>query len=162
LVGLLVAAPLLIASAWPDSAPAHPLGNFTINHLSQVRIDQRAVEVHYILDQAEIPTFEEIQRFDRNGDGAISGSEQPPLLAHQAAEIAPNLERLAAGHAIPLGAPRDPSLTFPAGQGGLSLTRVEASFAATLPARTGSVELHDSTYDGRVGWKAIQVLPGER
>src|SRR5262249_4346718 len=114
------------------------------------------------LDQAEIPTFQEIQRFDRNGDGAISGGEQPPLLAHKLAEIAPNLELLADGHAIPLGAPRDPSLTFPAGQGGLSLTRVEASFAATLPARTGSVELHDSTYDGRVGWKAIQVLPGER
>ena len=60
----------------PSPASAHPLGNFTINHLSQVRISSDRVEVHYILDQAEIPTFQERQRFDSDGSGAIEGPER--------------------------------------------------------------------------------------
>jgi nickel/cobalt transporter (NicO) family protein len=145
----------------PGSASAHPLGNFTVNHLSQVRISQGSVEVHYILDQAEIPTFQEIQRFDRDGDGAISGSEQAPLLAHKLSEITPGLELSADGRPVGLGAPQEATLSFPAGQGGLSLTRVEASYIAQVPAAARRVELDDQTYGDRVGWKAIQILPGE-
>src|SRR5262249_52765495 len=129
-------------------------------HLSQVRISQGSVDVHYILDQAEIPTFQELQRFDQDGDGAISGSEQAPLLAHKLDEIAPNLELTVDGRRVPLGAPVNPTLAFPEGQGGLSLTRVEASFVAAVPGVPRRVELHDDTYGDRVGWKAIQILSG--
>ena len=145
----------------PGAASAHPLGNFSINHLSQVRISQGSVEVHYILDQAEIPTFQELQSFDRDGDGAITGQEQGPLLERKLAEIRPDLRLAVDGRAVDLGALRQSSLAFPAGQGGLSLTRVEASFAAAIPPGRHRIELHDDTYPGRVGWKAIQVLPGE-
>jgi nickel/cobalt transporter (NicO) family protein len=160
LAGTALAA-LIVLSAFAGTAPAHPLGNFTVNHLSQVRISERSVEVHYILDQAEIPTFQETQRFDQDGDGAIDGSERTPFLADKLAEISPDLELTADGNAVPLGAPRDPTLSFPDGQGGLSLTRVEASFVAAIPAAAHRVELHDETYGDRVGWKAIEVLPGE-
>ena len=45
----------------PSARPprAHPLGNFSINHLVEVRISTHRVDLHYILDQAEIPTFQE-------------------------------------------------------------------------------------------------------
>jgi nickel/cobalt exporter len=148
-------------AGFPGSASAHPLGNFTVNHLSQVRISQGAVELHYILDQAEIPTFQEIQRFDADGDGAIAGSERGPLLAAKLAEIAPDLKLRVDGRQVPLGTPHDSSLEFPRGQGGLSLTRVEATFTAAIPAAARRVELRDETYSDRVGWKAIQVQPGE-
>src|SRR5262249_30269544 len=36
----------------------------------------------------------------------------------------------------------------------------EASFAAAVPGVPRRVELHDDTYGDRVGWKAIQILPG--
>jgi nickel/cobalt exporter len=156
-----VAVAAVAAMLLPGGASAHPLGNFSINHLSQVRISQGSVEVHYILDQAEIPTFQEIQSFDRDGDGAITGPEQGPLLERKLAEIRPELGLAVDGRAVDLGAPLQSSLAFPAGQGGLSLTRVEASFAAAIPPGPHRVELHDDTYPGRVGWKAIQVLPGE-
>jgi nickel/cobalt exporter len=159
LVGLFVGVVLLASPLWPDGASAHPLGNFTINHLSQVRISQGSVEVHYILDQAEIPTFQETQRFDRNGDGSITGAEQAPLLAHKLDEIAPALRLEVDGRMVALGPPRDPSLTFPPGQGGLKLTRVEATFLASLSEPPRNVQFHDDSYRGRVGWKAIQVLP---
>jgi nickel/cobalt exporter len=152
---------LLALVTLPDTASAHPLGNFTINHLSQVSISRDQVGVHYILDQAEIPTFQEIQRFDRNGDGAISGPETAPVLQHKLAEIALGLQLAVDGRPVRLGAPRSPSLTYPPGQGGLSLTRLEASFVAAIPAGAHQVQLHDDTYLDRVGWKAIQVLPGQ-
>ena len=60
------AASLLALGAAVTASPAlaHPLGNFTTNQLAQVRIDERQARVHYVLDQAEIPTFQQIQRFD--------------------------------------------------------------------------------------------------
>jgi ABC-type nickel/cobalt efflux system permease component RcnA len=41
------------------------------------------------------------------------------------------------------------------------LTRVEATFVAAIPSGTHRVQLHDDTYGDRVGWKAIQILPGQ-
>jgi ABC-type nickel/cobalt efflux system permease component RcnA len=151
----------MIAVLLPGAVSAHPLGNFTINHLSQVRISQESVEIHYILDQAEIPTFQEIQQFDRDGDGAISGAERGPLLERKLGEVAAELRVTVDGSDVPLGPPRAPTLSFPPGQGGLSLTRVEASFAASIPPGEHRVQVHDDTYGDRVGWKAIEVLPGE-
>ena len=54
---------LLLASvatlALAATAGAHPLGNFTINHLSRVTVSADRVDVGYVIDQAEIPTFQE-------------------------------------------------------------------------------------------------------
>jgi nickel/cobalt transporter (NicO) family protein len=149
------------AAFMASGAMAHPLGNFTTNQLAQVRIDERQVRVHYVLDQAEIPTFQEIQRYDRDGDGAISGPERGPLLEHKLAEIAPGLRLTVDGRTVPLATPRASTLAFPPGQGGLALTRVEASFSAAVPPGSHRVAVHDDTYSDRVGWKAIQIVPGE-
>jgi ABC-type nickel/cobalt efflux system permease component RcnA len=156
-----VAAASIVMGLLPGDVSAHPLGNFTVNHLSQVRISQGSVEVHYILDQAEIPTFQETQRFDRNGDGAITGPEREPLLQQKLAEIAPDLRLTVDGRVVPLDSPRAATLAFPPGQGGLSLTRVETSFMAAIPPGAHRIQLHDDTYGDRVGWKAIEILPGE-
>jgi nickel/cobalt exporter len=160
LVGL-VAGASIVMGLLPGDASAHPLGNFTVNHLSQVRISQGSVEVHYILDQAEIPTFQETQRFDRNGDGAITGPEREPLLQQKLAEIAPDLRLTVDGRVVPLDSARAATLAFPPGQGGLSLSRVETSFVAAIPPGAHRIQLHDDTYGDRVGWKAIEILPGE-
>ena len=40
-------------------AAAHPLGNFSENHLTRVTVSADRLDLHYILDQAEIPTFQE-------------------------------------------------------------------------------------------------------
>jgi ABC-type nickel/cobalt efflux system permease component RcnA len=147
--------------AAPRPAVAHPLGNFTVNQLSQVRIDHDDVRVHYVLDQAEIPTFQQLQRYDANGDGEIEGSsEERRVLESLLTEISSGLELRADGRTVPLGSPQRPRLSFPPGQGGLSLTRVEASFAVRLPAATRHVELTNGAFSDRIGWNAIQVLSG--
>jgi nickel/cobalt transporter (NicO) family protein len=141
-------------------ATAHPLGNFTTNQLAQVRIDEGQARVHYVLDQAEIPTFQQIQRFDASGNGTIEGAEREPLLDSELAEISSGLELTADGQPLRLGPPRHHKLSLPSGQGGLLLTRIEADLSAPLPRNVRRVELVNRAFAGRIGWRAIQILPG--
>ena len=55
---LLVAGLVVFA---PRDVLAHPMGNFSISHFAGLRIEAGAVEIRYILDLAEIPTFQEMQ-----------------------------------------------------------------------------------------------------
>ena len=52
---LLAVAAALLA---PAAASAHPLGNFTINRFSRVEVSGHRLYVLYVLDLAEIPTFQ--------------------------------------------------------------------------------------------------------
>ncbi len=98
---------------------AHPLGNFTTNQLAQVRIDERQARVHYVLDQAEIPTFQQIQRFDASGNGTIEGAERGPLLDSVLAEISSGLELTADGRRVAVGRRRGiPGSAFPLARAG--------------------------------------------
>jgi nickel/cobalt transporter (NicO) family protein len=139
---LAVAAVAVLAIA--PAASAHPLGNFTINHLSTVSIGSERVQVAYVVDQAEIPTFQERGK---------------PVLARKRAEAARGLVLTVDGRRVPLALAPGGRLSFPAGQGGLRTTRVELLLTARVrdPRR---VELHDLTFPGRLGWKAIVVRPG--
>ena len=55
-IGLTLIAAVLAA---PTTAHAHPLGNFSVNHVTTVRISDDEVRLRYLLDQAEIPTVQE-------------------------------------------------------------------------------------------------------
>lgn len=144
-----------------DAAAAHPLGNFTINQLAQVRIDRTQARVHYVLDQAEIPTFEQLKRFDADGSGRIdTPAEESEVTRDLMGEISAGLSLAANGRPVELRAVGTPALSFPPGQGGLALTRLEADFAARLPAATRHVELANDAFAGHIGWDAIQIVPG--
>jgi nickel/cobalt exporter len=129
------------------AASAHPLGNFSINHLSEVAISSDRVSVHYILDQAEIPTFQE------------RGLGRERVLERKRAEIAHGLQLKVDGRRVPLVVQRGARISFPPGQGGLKLTRVELALSA--PIQTAKrVTFSDQTFPGRVGWKDVIVQPG--
>jgi nickel/cobalt exporter len=145
LAGVLALAVLGLAS---PAAMAHPLGNFSVNHLTKAKVSSDRVEVLYILDQAEIPTFQE--------------RDQPrsELLADKRAEVARGLSLSVDGRAVPLEPASPAKLTNPKGQGGLLTTRLELALWAAVdsPRR---VDLEDRTFTDRVGWKAIVAEPGE-
>jgi ABC-type nickel/cobalt efflux system permease component RcnA len=130
-----------------DSASAHPLGNFSINHLSRVSVSADHVDVHYVLDQAEIPTVQE---------RSLSRAE---VLARKRAELSRRLVLLVDGRRVALAQAGPARLSFPPGAGGLKTTRVELSLRAAVdhPRR---VELRDGTFPGRIGWKAVVSEPG--
>src|SRR3954465_6614531 len=52
----IVAVTLLLTA---QGAGAHPLGNFTVNRYARVELSTDVVRVYYVLDEAEIPTFQE-------------------------------------------------------------------------------------------------------
>jgi nickel/cobalt transporter (NicO) family protein len=143
---LLGAVASLAALTVPAAAGAHPLGNFSINHLTQVSVSRDRIDLRYVLDQAEIPTFQERGRSDS------------AVLAAKGAEVARHLAVTVDGRPIGL-AVTGASLTHPPGQGGLPLTRVELSLRAAVRS-FGRVSVHDGTFPGRVGWKAIVARPG--
>jgi ABC-type nickel/cobalt efflux system permease component RcnA len=137
---------LLLATAAP--AAAHPLGNFSFNHLTYVSASSDRIELRYVLDQAEIPTFQE------RGD---SGAQ---VLAAKRAEVLGHLTVTADGRRVPLRALPGATISHPPGQGGLRLTRVELPLEAGT-ANPRAVTVHDGTFAGRVGWKAIVPRPGQ-
>jgi ABC-type nickel/cobalt efflux system permease component RcnA len=139
-----VAAVLAITAA---PAAAHPLGNFSTNHLTVVRVGADRIDVRYILDLAEIPTFRERD---------VPAAERLARLR----------ERVRSGVGVTVGGrpvalrPRGPGrLGLRPGQAGLSTTRAEVLLGARVAAR-GGVVVRDETYPGTVGWRAVVVRPG--
>jgi ABC-type nickel/cobalt efflux system permease component RcnA len=144
LVALMIFVALALSAAEAD---AHPLGNFTVNHLTQVAVADTGVQLRYILDIAEIPTFQ--ARHETRA--------QILQRAHQ--EIARRLVVTVDGRRVALRSAGTALLSFPRGQGGLNTTRIELSLRA--PA-TGArvVQLHDATYPDRLGYTALVARPG--
>src|SRR5215468_714367 len=56
-------------------ALAHPLGNFTINHFARIESGVASARIRYVVDLAEIPTFQESQKADLDRDGNLSEAE---------------------------------------------------------------------------------------
>jgi nickel/cobalt transporter (NicO) family protein len=135
-----------LVSATP--AAAHPLGNFSVNHLATVSVSSDRVDVRYVLDQAEIPTVQE------------RGVGRAEVLRRKLAEVRRGLALSVDGRPAELRPVGEPKLTFPPGAGGLATTRLELSLHASVrdPRRVG---LQDQTFPGRVGWRAIVSAPGE-
>jgi nickel/cobalt exporter len=138
---------LLVLAVVPGVASAHPLGNFSVNHLAEVSVSSDRVDVRYVLDQAEIPTFQERDLSDAT------------VLARKRAEVEKRLVLTVDGRRVPLAAAGEPVLTHPDGAGGLRTTRLELRLRATVSS-PGRVVVRDDTFPGRVGWHAVVPRPG--
>ena len=132
----------------PGAATAHPLGNFTVNHLDVIRVSEDRVDVRWILDQAEIPTFRERDRSPAD------------VLAAKRAEALRGLELVVDGRRVALRPAGSGSIEMPPGQGGLRTTRVELLFTAAADGAR-DVRLRDATFPDRLGWRGMIVAPGE-
>jgi len=137
------AAAVLAGLALPALASAHPLGNFTINRFSRIEVSGPRIYVLYVLDMAEIPTYQ-AGRIDARG---------------YARRIAANARLEVDGRRTSL-VPLRTALAHPRGAAGLRTTRLEVILAGpNLPGRV-SVSYHDNNYKDRIGWKEIVVGAG--
>jgi ABC-type nickel/cobalt efflux system permease component RcnA len=132
------------------NAQAHPLGNFTINRFSRIEPSGNRLYVLYVLDLAEIPTFQAKSAVSAEGEGGYA--------ARLAASIGRHLDLTVNGRHAAL-TPLRHVLAFPPGQAGLRTTRLEAVFQGpTLDAKS-TLAYRDTNYAGRIGWKEITVRP---
>ena len=144
-IGLTLIAAVLAA---PTTAHAHPLGNFSVNHVTTVRISDDEVRLRYLLDQAEIPTVQE------------RGLSTDELLQRKQDEVLSGLELLVDARRVPIELDGRGRVSFPNGSGGLETSRFEFRLVAPVESPR-SVRLRDNTFEDRVGWRAIVSVPGE-
>ncbi len=137
------------------TAAAHPLGNFTYNQYSGLEVAPDEVRVDYVLDMAEIPTFQSRKAVDRNADGRASAEELAAAAQQRCAEAAESLELTVSGQAVPLSS-NGAEAVQPAGQAGLPTTRITCELAADVEVRDGArVSLDNDYLADRVGWREI-------
>ena len=148
--------PLLFAGL----CAAHPLGNFSISQYSALRVGQDSITLRYIVDMAEIPTFQEIQE-----TGIIPNGDDPNTQAYLAKKILALRDGLSleiGGRRLPLHADSK-EIIFPAGAGGMPTLKIGVSYTARLPASANGLKFsfnyRDGNFVGRAGWKEITVAP---
>ena len=157
-IGVLVlAAILLVAGA--AGAAAHPLGNFTVNTYSGLRVGPDRLVVDYVVDMAEIPAFQARQTIDADHDGRVGDAEAAAWRDRECPRLAGGLRATVDGRAAAL-AVTGSALSFPKGVGGLETLRLECALAAPLPAGQ-ALAYADANLEGRVGWREITAV-GDR
>jgi len=137
LVVVLFALAALVA---PAAAAAHPLGNFTVNRFSRVEVSGPRLYVRYVLDLAEIPTYQA---------GRIDAGTYAREIAQKA--------RLSVGGKAAALRPVRTRLAHPRGAGGLDTTRLEVVLAGPRLDGTSRIAYRDENYRDRIGWKEIVV-----
>src|ERR1041384_4380548 len=93
---------LIVSFVFVPVAFAHPLGNFTINHYAGLRVSKDSISIDYVLDMAEIPAFQEITAFDKNGNGQPDSSEADAYHAAKCTSLQPDLSLLLNNKALNL------------------------------------------------------------
>lgn len=137
-------------------AAAHPLGNFTINHLTKVAVAGDRVALRYVLDMAEIPTFSALRAADRSG--TLGATQLASYGRAQAVKLLSQLQLSDAGTPVRLDLERVTTRTRP-GAGGLPTLYLVLDARATLARTAASVSYRDTTFPGRLGWHDVVVAP---
>jgi len=140
---LILLAALAAALIAPAAAAAHPLGNFTINRFSRVEVSGSRLYVFYVLDMAEIPTYQA---------GTID------VHAYET-RIAAGAKLTVAGRPVAL-TPIKAALAHPPGAGGLRTTRLEIVLRGPLLQGATRIAYRDTNYSDRIGWKEIVIGAG--
>ena len=137
---------------------AHPLGNFTINHYAGLEVSPQGIQVDYILDMAEIPTFLEISSIDTNQNDQPDEEELVGYSAYRCERILPDLAVGIDGRRLPLSLQAS-TINFPPGQAGLLTLRLNCTFTAkfTTINRPIRVVFENHAYEDRIGWREIVV-----
>ncbi|MEP6741098.1 MAG: hypothetical protein ABJB61_01260, partial [bacterium] len=141
---------------------AHPLGNFTINHFARLEVGTDKIKLRYVVDMAEIPTFQELQSLTTNGGDPPNKNELDAFAARKSARYSDGLLLVLDGARLPLRllASRAVLVT---GAGGLQTLRIESDLAATIPVATQAVvrrlRFEDQNYSDRIGWRELVVTP---
>lgn len=148
---------LAVMALTPPAAGAHPLGNFSISHYAGIELGDDGVQVRYLIDMAEIPTFQEVQEH-----GLVAEPGHPsvaPWVARMADTLARGLRVEVDGQRLAL-TPVSTEILFPPGAGGLPTLKLGVVYRAGLDTvAPGPVELRyaDENYADRAGWKEIVV-----
>ena len=141
-----------LAFAYPMFA--HPMGNLSVNHYARLEPGSTGIDITYVLDLAEIPTFELTQSWNvpRDADSVVLKAKAEVQARAWVANLAFTED----------GKPLAPKigkieLTVLEGAGNLPVFRIATQLH--LAARGGRFEYEDRNYPTRAGWREIVIRP---
>jgi nickel/cobalt exporter len=138
---------------------AHPMGNFSVNHYSKISLERDGIRVSYIIDLAEIPTYQELQQGNVTAD--VADPAVTRFIALRGTEFARGLSLLVDGQRLPLRL-LSSQVIFPPGAGGLPTMKMGFVYQAAYPPTTDrsstGLEYADNNYPGHAGWKEIVAV----
>jgi len=139
------------------SAFAHPMGNFSVNHYGKIQVGQTSVDILYLVDIAEIPTYQQMRQFSITTRPHDPGAVR--YLDGQETELKEGLTLEIDGQSVAL-ATISRQVAFADGAGGLPTMKLSFIFRGKLNASAGAHKLSyaDNNFPGRAGWKEIVVL----
>jgi ABC-type nickel/cobalt efflux system permease component RcnA len=139
---------------------AHPLGNFTINHLTKLALGRDRIRVHYVLDMAEIPTYQAMREV--TPDGNMDARQLDAWAIAESRTLSPLLDVTVDGRSVPLTVDAARAHTNP-GAGGLPTMYLTIDARGAMPAgdtsATRRIAYDDATFPGRLGWHDVVVAP---
>ena len=131
---------------------AHPMGNFSVSHFSRLQVTPRGVELRYVLDLAEIPTFELLRTW--KVDRSAGAAEINARANEQAREWLSHLIITSNDRTVHARL-ESVKATIADGAGNLPILR--ADMRANIDATPGTLAYEDQNYSQRAGWKEIIV-----
>lgn len=144
------------------AAIAHPLGNFTINHFARIQLERDRVGIHYVIDMAEIPTFQVLQVTYNDKNGAALRAKLNAYLESVTPQYADGILLSVDGIRVPLETVAKKVTTLP-GAGGLPTLRVECDFVGAMSTNNSStphrLDFEDTNNRDRIGWRELVVAP---
>ncbi|MGW1642965.1 HoxN/HupN/NixA family nickel/cobalt transporter [Streptomyces lavendulae] len=153
-LGLLAAVCCLPGPA-AAAAPAHPLGNFTVNYHTGLVLHPARIDATVVVDRAEIATLQEHPAIDTDHDNTLTDTESRRYAQGRCSELAGQLHvRTADGPAD--WQPRSSTLTWEPGEAGLKTSRLTCALSSPAPLRHGGDVSVRTAYDTtRIGWREI-------
>src|SRR5271154_2239873 len=139
---------VLLGMVLSAAALAHPMGNFSMNHYSKLNFRAGGVQLTYVLDLAEIPTFQLL------GASAVNQDQLDRKARELARDWVANLALAEDGHRVRWEVKSVTPKTSD-GAGGMPILRIVVAAEASL--RAGKVTYDDLNYPGRAGWKEIVI-----
>jgi len=142
------------------AAVAHPLGNFTINHFARIESGAERARIRYVVDLAEVPTFQESQKADLNSDGNLTEAELNGYLDQVTPGYLAGVKLTVDGALIALRLDEKSIDRLP-GAAGLFTLRIVYEMTGEFAAANATPRFrfeHASTAD-RAGWREIVVAP---
>ncbi len=116
------------------SSVSHPLGNFSLNHYTLLKVYPQGILAQHVLDFAEIPSFNELANVDQNNDNEVSAEEVERYLSTFDEAFLPNYRYQISVNDTPVAVEPElieRNILLSHGQAGM--TCIQVQMAARLP-----------------------------
>jgi nickel/cobalt transporter (NicO) family protein len=142
-------------------ASAHPLGNFSVNQYQALTLHRDRIDVHAVVDTAELPTLQERSTVDVSDDGIVSDTERAAFAARTCQDVAHAFAvSVDARRLVWTVGPVD--YVYAPGAAGLSTSRLSCKLSTRAALdRPAMVQVANSYRADRIGWREMVAI-GDR